>query len=54
VLGPVPAVIYRVQRTYCQKIFLKSINRTAMIQLFAALKKNEFASSLFFTIDPVA
>ena len=54
VLGPVPAVIYRVQRTYCQKIFLKSINRTAMIQLFAALPKHDFASSLFFTIDPVA
>ena len=54
VLGPVPAVIYRVQRTYCQKIFLKSINRTAMIQLFAALPKDDFASSLFFTIDPVA
>lgn len=54
VLGPVPAVIYRVQRTYCQKIFLKSINRTAMIQLFAALPKEDFASSLFFTIDPVA
>ena len=54
VLGPVPAVIYRVQRTYCQKIFLKSINRTAMIQLFTALRENEFESSLFFTIDPVA
>lgn len=54
VLGPVPAVIYRVQRTYCQKIFLKSINRTAMIQLFASLQKNDFVSSLFFTIDPVA
>lgn len=54
VLGPVPAVIYRVQKTYCQKIFLKSINRTAMIQLFALLRQDEFASSLFFTIDPVA
>jgi primosomal protein N' (replication factor Y) len=54
VLGPVPAVIYRVQKTYCQKIFLKSINRTAMIQLFASLQKKDFASSLFFTIDPVA
>ncbi len=54
VLGPVPAVIYRVQKTYCQKIFLKSINRTAMIQLFAAIAQDEFSSSLFFTIDPVA
>lgn len=54
VLGPVPAVIYRVQKTYCQKIFLKSINRTAMIQLFASLPQDNFASSLFFTIDPVA
>ena len=54
VLGPVPAVIYRVQRTFCQKIFLKSMSRTMMIQLFADLKKTTFASSLFFTIDPVA
>jgi len=54
VLGPVPAVIYRIQKTYCQKIFLKSINRTAMIQLFASIQKNELLSSLFFTIDPVA
>ncbi len=54
VLGPVPAVVYRVQKTYCQKIFLKSINRTAMIQLFAAIDQDAFASSLFFTIDPVA
>lgn len=53
VLGPVPAVIYRVQKTYCQKIFLKSINRTAMIQLFAALEKAMYRSSLYFTIDPV-
>jgi primosomal protein N' (replication factor Y) len=54
VLGPVPAVIYRVQRTFCQKIFLKSMSRTMMIQLFANLKKTNYASSLFFTIDPVA
>jgi primosomal protein N' (replication factor Y) (superfamily II helicase) len=53
VLGPVPAVIYRVQKTYCQKIFLKSIDRTAMIHLFALIKKDQYASSLFFTIDPV-
>jgi primosomal protein N' (replication factor Y) len=54
VLGPVPAVIYRVQKTYCQKIFFKSIDRTAMIQLFAKIVKDDFASSLFFTIDPVS
>lgn len=54
VLGPVPAVIYRVQKTYCQKIFLKSIDRTAMIQLFAKLDKKQFSSSLFFTIDPIS
>jgi primosomal protein N' (replication factor Y) (superfamily II helicase) len=53
VLGPVPAIIYRVQKTYCQKIFLKSIDRTAMIQLFAMIRKKEYVSSLFFTIDPV-
>ncbi len=54
VLGPVPAVVYRVKKTYCQKIFLKSINRIAMMQLFAMLKKHQVTSSLFFTIDPVA
>lgn len=54
VLGPVPAVIYRVQRTFCQKIFLKSMSRGMMMQLFAQLKKTPYASSLFFTIDPVA
>ena len=54
VLGPVPAVIYRVQRTFCQKIFLKSMSRTEMMRLFAHLEEKNFASSLFFTIDPVA
>jgi len=54
VLGPVPAVIYRVQRTFCQKIFLKSMSRTEMMRLFARINKNDFVSSLFFTIDPVA
>jgi len=54
VLGPVPAVIYRVQRTFCQKIYLKSMSRTEMIRLFAQIKEETFESSLFFTIDPVA
>ncbi|MGZ6250521.1 MAG: replication restart helicase PriA [Candidatus Chromulinivorax sp.] len=54
VLGPVPAIIYRVQKTFCQKIFLKSVSRVAMIQLFAQLPQNKFGSSLFFTIDPIA
>jgi len=54
VLGPVPAVIYRVQKTYCQKIFLKCSDRSAMIQLFGSIDQNKFASSLFFTIDPVS
>lgn len=54
VLGPVPAVIYRVQKTFCQKIYLKSMSRTMMIRLFADLEEKQFASSLFFTIDPVA
>jgi len=53
VLGPVPAVIYRVQKTFCQKIFLKSMQRSAMIQLFTSLDQTRFASSLYFTIDPV-
>lgn len=54
VLGPVPAVIYRVHKTYCQKIFLKSLDRSAMIHLFATSKKQKLRSSIFFTIDPVA
>lgn len=53
VLGPVPAVVYRVQKTYCQKIFLKSLDRSAMIHLFASIKQDSFSSSIFFTIDPV-
>lgn len=54
VLGPVPAVIYRVQKTFCQKIFLKSLNRGQMMQLFALLPHDQLTSSLFFTIDPVS
>jgi len=53
VLGPVPAVVYRVQKTYCQKIFLKSLDRSAMMYLFALIKQDTFSSSIFFTIDPV-
>lgn len=53
VLGPVPALIYRIQKTYCQKIFLKNNNRSAMIKLFAAAQKLSLTSQLFFTIDPI-
>ncbi len=54
VLGPVPAVIYRVQKTYCQKIFLKSLHRSKIIDLFAKIDKASYASQLFFTLDPIA
>jgi primosomal protein N' (replication factor Y) len=54
VLGPVPAIIYRVQKTYCQKIFIKSLQRAAIIDLFARAKQQDYASTIFFTVDPVA
>ena len=53
VLGPVPAVVYRVKKTFSQKIFLKSMNRKNMIHAFEKLEKSDMKSSIFFTIDPV-
>lgn len=54
VLGPVPAVVYKVQRTFSQKIFLKHNNRKKMMNLYGQIHHQNFASSLFFMIDPIS
>ena len=55
ILGPVPAMIYKVKSVYSQKLFLKSFSRNNVIQLFAELKhdKKRMKSQAFFTMDPV-
>lgn len=54
VLGPIPAMVYKVKSVYSQKLFLKSFSRSEMIELFSDLKEYKIKSSVFFTIDPVA
>ncbi len=54
VLGPVAALVYKIQNVYVQKITLKSASRANMIALFEQVKQVERQSNLFFTIDPVA
>lgn len=53
VLGPVPAIVYRVQQTYCQKIYIKSSSRMRIIQLFETIPTQELQSFMSFTLDPV-
>ncbi|HSW75953.1 MAG TPA: primosomal protein N' [Candidatus Saccharimonadales bacterium] len=53
VLGPIPAMIYKIKTVYCQRIFLKSFSRNTMIELFSDLKNFKMKSSVYFTIDPV-
>ena len=54
VLGPVPAVVSRIKSVSIQKIYLKSSQRMEMIHLFAAVSQRLFASSIFFTMNPVS
>jgi primosomal protein N' (replication factor Y) len=54
VLGPVPAVVSKIKSVYIQKIFLKSADRKEMIQLFQSVSQQEYASDLFFTLNPVS
>ncbi|MCX5924498.1 MAG: primosomal protein N' [Candidatus Dependentiae bacterium] len=53
ILGPIPAMIYKIKTVYCQKLFLKSFSRSSMIELFSDLKNYKMKSSVYFTIDPV-
>jgi primosomal protein N' (replication factor Y) len=54
VLGPVPALVHRVKKVYFQKIILKSNSRQNLISLFYQARQLRLASSLAFTIDPIA
>ena len=53
ILGPIPAMIYKIKTVYSQKLFLKSFSRNSMIELFSDLKNYKMKSSVYFTIDPV-
>lgn len=53
ILGPIPAMIYKIKTVYSQKLFLKSFSRNSMIELFGDLKNYKMKSSVYFTIDPV-
>lgn len=54
VCGPVAALVYKIKNVYVQKIFLKSLSRAHMIDLFHNLQKEPMKSLLFFTVDPVS
>ncbi len=54
ILGPIPAMVYKIKAVYFQKLFLKSFSRNNMIELFSDLKHYNMKSSVSFTLDPVA
>lgn len=54
ILGPIQSMVYKVKSVFSQKLYLKSMSRSQMIELFAQLQKDNLQSSIYFTIDPVA
>lgn len=54
VLGPVPAVVSKIKSIHIQKIYLKGVDRMAMIQSFSALDFSAIKSAVFFTLNPVS
>ncbi len=53
ILGPVPAMVYKIKSIYSQKLYAKSMSRSQMIQIFSQCSQSDFQSSIYFTIDPV-
>lgn len=63
ILGPIPAMVYKIKSVYSQKLYLKSFSRNLMIEMFESLNiseaapvraKKTFKSAIYFTIDPVS
>ncbi len=53
ILGPVPAMVHKIKSVYSEKLYIKSMARNEMLQLFSVLPQEQFQSSMYFTIDPV-
>lgn len=53
ILGPVPAMVHKIKSIYSQKLYLKSMSRNHLMQIFSQVPQDQFQSSIYFTIDPV-
>jgi len=53
VLGPAKPPVYKIKKTESRKIYLKSANMNMLIQMFQAIKKSEYSSSIFFVPNPM-
>jgi primosomal protein N' (replication factor Y) len=54
ILGPAKPPIYKIQNMHTQKIYVKSENMGALITLFSQIQKDDIASSIFFTPNPLS
>jgi primosomal protein N' (replication factor Y) len=52
VLGPAKPIVSTIAKTHLRKIYLKSESISALIELYRAIKKGNFISSIFFTPNP--
>ena len=53
VLGPAKPPVHKIKNTFARKIYIKGVNMNDMIALFNYIDKKNYASSIFFTPNPV-
>lgn len=53
ILGPVKPIIYKIKNTHMRKIYLKSNNINAIINLFKHIEIEKYKSKIFFTPNPI-
>jgi len=54
ILGPVPALVYRIKNKWNQKIYIKAAQNKNLHILYAAIDQSLLASSLYFTPNPIS
>ncbi len=54
VLGPAKPPVHKIKNSFSRKIYLKAERVNDIINLYAQINKNQFASAIFFSPNPVA
>ena len=54
VLGPAKPPVHKIKNSFSRKIYLKADRVNDIINLYAQINKNQFASAIFFSPNPVA
>ena len=52
-LGPARPPVYKIQKTFSMKIYLKGSSQLQLNSLYKGIDKKQFVSSIFFVPNPV-